>query len=73
LGDNETFCSAECGFVEDRDHLFFKFVSYGRLWLLIVDWLGISTAFHENVLNHSIQFRGLGGFSNNSRLAFNII
>lgn len=22
LGDGETFCSAECGFMEDRDHLF---------------------------------------------------
>jgi hypothetical protein len=53
-----SFCSEACGVVEDLGHLFFTLDYYGRLWLLISRWLGISTAFLGNILDHSIQFRG---------------
>jgi len=70
---DDTFCLADYVLVEDRDHLFFNCSSYGRLWLLIPGWLGIYMAFHGTLLDHSIQFGGLGGFSKNSCVTFNII
>jgi len=46
---------------------------YGRIWLLVSKWLGIDSVFNGNISTHSYQFRGLGGFSKNSRTAFTII
>jgi hypothetical protein len=66
-------CAALCGSLEDRDHLFFKFDYYGRIWRLVSNWLGIDTVFHGDIISYSNQFRGLGGFSKNSRIAFTII
>jgi hypothetical protein len=74
LGYLDILCLAACDLVENQDHLFFSCVGYRQLiWPLTFGWLGISTTFHSSFLDHSIQFGGLGGFSNKSRLAFNII
>ncbi|KEH21818.1 hypothetical protein MTR_7g018600 [Medicago truncatula] len=35
--------------------------------------LGFSTTLHGSLIEHLTQFGGLGGFSNKSRLTFNII
>ena len=66
-------CAALCGELEDRDHLFFRCEVYSRIWLLVSKWLGIDSVFNGNIGTHSTQFRGLGGFSKNSRTAFTII
>jgi len=46
---------------------------FDSLWFMTSGWLGISTAFHGNIQDYLLQFGGLGGFSKNSCLAFNII
>jgi len=68
---SSNFCSANCGTVEDRD--FINCIVFGKLWLAVSGWLGISTAFHENIPDHLFQFGGLGGFSKKSHLTFNIL
>ncbi|GAU42359.1 hypothetical protein TSUD_350250 [Trifolium subterraneum] len=52
---------------------FFKCPVYGRLWLVISKWLGISTVLHGVVDAHSIQFCGLGGASKGYTKVFTII
>jgi hypothetical protein len=73
IGESQLMCAALCGDIEDRDHLFFRCDVYGRIWLLVSNWLGIDSVFNGNISTHSAQFRGIGGFSNNSRIAFTII
>jgi len=73
LDVSQISCSAVCGGLEDRDHLFFMCDFYGRLWLLKSGWLGISTVLHGNILAHSTHFGGLGSYSKNSPTTFNII
>jgi hypothetical protein len=70
---NNTSCAALCGKEEERDHLFFQCDYYGRLWLLISNWLGFDTVFHGNLNMHANQFCALGGFSKNSLTTFTII
>lgn len=41
--------SADCGCVEDIDHLFINCDLFGRLWSLISSLLSISTSFHGNL------------------------
>lgn len=65
--------SADCGRVEDIDHLFINCDLFGRLWSLISSLLGISTSFHDNLQDHLMSFGGLGGFYKNSHLTLNII
>ena len=66
-------CAASCGELEDKDHLFFKCDHYGRLWLLISQWLGIDRVFHGELNTHSNQFCALGGFSKYPRTTFTVI
>ena len=66
-------CSADCRYIEDRDHLFVKCDFYGRIWSLVVSWLGFSTAPHKFLHDHLVQFGGLRGYSKNVRLSLNII
>ncbi|XP_024641765.1 uncharacterized protein [Medicago truncatula] len=66
-------CGALCGNEEDMDHLFFQCNYYGRLWLMISDWLGFVTVLNGNLYSHAHQFCALGGFSKNSMQAFTII
>jgi len=70
---NDSLCTATCGIVEDQDHLLFTCAFYNQLCLLILGWLGFSTALHGSLIQHFTQFRGLEGFSNKSRLAYNLI
>lgn len=71
-GDN-VMCSTMCGGEEDRDHLFFRCDFYGRLWLLVSEWIGIATVSHGDAFSHSDHFGNLGGFSHRSKTAFAII
>jgi len=73
LDYNDSFCLTACGLVEDYDHLFFSCAFYGQLWLLISGWLSISTTLQCSLFEHFLPFEGLRGFSNKSRLVFNII
>jgi len=73
LPNNDIFCSVACGCAEDKDHVFLQCDVYGRLWNLIYDWLGFYSVPNENLLDHILQFGGLGSFSKKSRLTFNII
>jgi len=66
-------CAALCGELEDKDHLFFQYEVYGRIWLLISKWLGFESAFNDTICSHAYQFGGLGNFSNNSRTVFAIL
>jgi len=71
---SQLMCAALCGELEDRDHLFFRCGDvYGRIWLLVSNWLGIDSVYKGNICTHSFQFRSIGGFSKNSRTAFTII
>ena len=60
-------CTALCSKEEERDHLFFQCDHYGRLWLLIFNWLDIVTALPGDLYTHVNQFCVLRGFSKNSR------
>jgi len=52
---------------------FYKCDFYGRIWLLVLKWLGIDSIYHGNIFSHSNKFHGLGGFSKHSRTVFTII
>jgi hypothetical protein len=52
LEASQNSCSALCGGMEDRDHLFFKCDYYGRLWLLISEWLGTAMVFQGDIISH---------------------
>ena len=73
LEANNVACSALCGKEEERDHLFFQCDHYGRLWLLISNWLDIVTALPGELNTHANQFCALWGLSKNSMTAFSII
>ncbi|XP_024634465.1 uncharacterized protein [Medicago truncatula] len=66
-------CVTSCGKEEERDHLFFLCDHYGRLWLLISQWLGFVTTLNGNLHSHASQFCALGGFSKKSVTGFTII
>lgn len=57
-----SFCSADCGCFEARDHLVFKCNWYVWLWSLIASWLGLSTVNHGTLYDHFLQFSGLQVF-----------
>jgi len=73
LAATNILCSNDCGCLEVIDHLFLQCDFVGRLWSLISGWLGFGTTHHSNILDHLLQFGGLGGFFKNCRLTFNII
>lgn len=50
---SQASCLALCGCMENKNNLFFKCDYYGRLWLLISDWLGIGTVSQGDVISHS--------------------
>lgn len=47
--------------VENMDHLYVKYDFYGRIWSLTSCWLGFSKAFQMILLDHLVQFGGIGG------------
>jgi len=63
-------CATFSGESEDHIHLFFRCDVYGRLWPLVMKWLGFEEALIGDTISHAHQFRDLGGFSKNSRCAF---
>ncbi|GAU38997.1 hypothetical protein TSUD_378730 [Trifolium subterraneum] len=73
IEDTQTLCPSLCGKVEDSNHLFFQCEVYGRIWHLIIKWLGVESALHGDIDMHSVQFSGLGEFSPSSRQALSII
>ncbi|XP_024626821.1 uncharacterized protein [Medicago truncatula] len=73
LEATNVFCGALCGKEEERDHLFFQCDYYGRLWLMLSDWLGIVTVLNDNLYSHANQFCALEGFSKHSVQTFSII
>ncbi|GAU47623.1 hypothetical protein TSUD_281010 [Trifolium subterraneum] len=73
IEDTQTLCPSLCGKVEDSNHLFFQCEVYGRIWHLIIKWLGVESALHGDIDMHSVQFSGLGEFSPGSRQALSII
>ncbi|AET05413.1 transmembrane protein, putative [Medicago truncatula] len=36
-----------CGMNEDKEHMFVRCDFYGRLWLLITNWLGLATVCQD--------------------------
>lgn len=70
---HDQICVANCGVDEIRDHLFVTCDFFGGLWTFIFNWLWFSTTSQGKVLDHLLLFGGLGGFSENVRLTFNII
>jgi len=73
LEANNVVCSTLCGREEDRDHLFFQCDHYGRLWLLISNWIDIVTVLPGDLYTHANQFCVLRGISKKSMTAFSII
>jgi len=73
LEDSNVECTVLCGKEENRDHLFFQCDHYGRLWLMISNWLGIVTVLSGDLHTHVNHFCALRGFSKNSRTALTII
>ena len=63
IADTQLFFVALCGEFEDHNHVFFQCDVYGRLWLLVSNWLALVSAFHGNICHHAHQFCGLGGSS----------
>lgn len=63
-------CATLCGEPEDHNNLLFRCDVYGRLWPLVMKWLGFEAALNGDTITHAHQFRDLGGFSKNSRCAF---
>ncbi|GAU23836.1 hypothetical protein TSUD_379980 [Trifolium subterraneum] len=62
IEDTQMLCPSLCGKVEDSNHLFFQCEVYGRIWHLIIKWLGVESALHGDIDMHSVQFSGLGFF-----------
>jgi hypothetical protein len=70
---SEQGCIANCGFNEDRDHLFLTCGFFDGVWHIIAAWLGFSTAFHCHFFEHLHHFSGLWGFSKKSTESMQII
>ncbi|GAU51648.1 hypothetical protein TSUD_414700 [Trifolium subterraneum] len=73
LDEQQLSCATSCGKLEDLDHLFFQCDVYGRLWSMISNWLGVTTAFPGSANLHSTHFCGLGGFSRGTNAMLIII
>ncbi|GAU19616.1 hypothetical protein TSUD_383110 [Trifolium subterraneum] len=73
LGAENVYCSTMCGTTEDLNHLFFQCDVYSRLWLMILQWLGVFTALQGELNAHSIQFSGLGSNQKTSFIGLTVI
>ncbi|GAU20544.1 hypothetical protein TSUD_131020 [Trifolium subterraneum] len=67
------YCPTLCGKTEDLNHLFFQCDVYGRLWLMISQWMGVSTALQGDLSAHSTQFCGLGSSQKSSFIGLTVI
>jgi len=45
---SEQGCIANCGYNEDREHLFLTCGFFGGVWNIIAEWLGFSIVFHSH-------------------------
>jgi len=61
-------CIANCGFNEDREHLFLTYGFFGGVWNIVVDWLGFSSVLHCQFFTHLHQLVVYGA-SQRSRLS----
>ena len=66
-------CLAGCGQVEDVNHLFLSCPSYGALWSLVRDWLGVAGVEDQVVSDHVQQFIHYAGVSKSRRSFFHLI
>jgi hypothetical protein len=60
-------CVGGCGLVETSTHLFFHCNFFASVWNFILQWLGITSAFCQDVALHFAQFRSLGGVTRSSQ------
>jgi len=73
LHPNAQLCPGGCGKIEDIDHLFVSCDVFGKIWLGIYNWLGLTTVHPKHVADHLLQFEHLGGFSKYTRATFQLI
>jgi len=59
LSHNDQMCTGGCGRNEDMDYLFVSCGFYGKIWLLVLGWLGLSTVAQGNLMDHLARFGGL--------------
>lgn len=59
LSIDEQLCTGGCGCNKDRGYLFVSCDFFGRIWYVICNWLGISSASSWNLIGHLNQCCGL--------------
>jgi len=69
----DTACSAGCGELETASHLFLGCDIYRSLWLLVLHWLGISSALPGELRHHYVQFIYMVGLPRFSYLYLRLI
>jgi hypothetical protein len=73
LHSNAQLCASGCGKIDGINYLFLSCDVFGKIWLGIYNWLGLTTVHPEHVADHLLQFEHLGGFSKNNRATFQLI
>ena len=70
---DDIFCVGGCGCPETSHHLFCRFDTFGRLWLHVYQWLGISFIPPDMVCDNFHQFRNLAGVSRSTHTFLQVI
>ncbi|XP_058767576.1 uncharacterized protein LOC131641289 [Vicia villosa] len=65
LSNSQLGCAGECGREESVSHLFFECPKIAGLWMLMCNWLGVTTNLHIEGWQHLVQFEGLLGSHRN--------
>lgn len=55
---NSLLCVCDRGKEESTQHLFFDCSIFGDLWIGVLKWLGVSSAYPNNALQHTHYFCG---------------
>ncbi|XP_024636253.1 uncharacterized protein [Medicago truncatula] len=59
----DNLCVGGCGYPETADHLFIQCTSFGQVWYLVCQWLGIPCVFQGSVKRHFLQFSQMAGMT----------
>jgi len=73
LQPNLQLSASGCSNQEDVDHPFLSCEFFGKIWIGISSWLGISTVHLAHVIDHVMQFISLCGFLKNICSVFHLI
>jgi len=73
LQHHSQFCTNGCGLEKLAGHLFLSCPHFGWIWLLLRQWLGISSLDPLCLSDHSLQYSQIGENSKSLRSVLNLI